>query len=201
MSNENPVQLVVYFQVIHESRSEDPWVTYWCSTNAISAGSNINIETQLAFSKQKMIEEVQQKHGHWCQRIDLVEVDSVLVAMKRGRVWHSGAKSAMHTSAIKEIFRTHYLMGIPIKLTMALVAKLCNIDLGALCDEAGFHRNYINITLGGKRTPSNDFVALVKSKIGVNPWEYAEWLQPKILSQETITPVKPLSDVRSDQTA
>lgn len=201
MSDNNPVQMVVYFQVIQESRAQDPWVTYWCSTNAISSGSTFNIEAHLGFSKRKMIEEVQRIHGHWCQHIDFIEVDSVLVAMKQGRVWHPGAKSAVHTSAIKEIFRTHYLMGIPIKLTVVLVAKLNNIDLGALCEEAGFHRNYINITLSGKRTPSNDFVTLVKSKIGVNPWEYAEWLQPKILSQETITPSELNTDERHDQTA
>ncbi len=201
MSDNNPVQMVVYFQVIQESRAEDPWVTYWCSTNAISSRSTFNIEAHLGFSKREMIEEVQRKHGHWCQRIDFIEVDSVLVAMKQGRVWHPGAKSATHTSAIKEIFRTHYLMGIPIKLTMALVAKLSNIDLGALCEEAGFHRNYINNTLSGKRTPSNDFVALVKSKIGVDPWEYAEWLQPTILSQETITPGELRTDELRDQIA
>lgn len=87
---------------------------------------------------------------------------------------------------VKSIFQLHRDMGVPIRYTVLLVFKWLQLDIGAVCAEAGFHRNYLNAALSGKRQASDLIREKMIEKIGLDPWLYAEWLKPTILSQETI---------------
>lgn len=189
MNKENPSQLVVYFQVLPESHAENPWVSYWYTSNQISGGLGFNFEAQISTSKLSMIEEVRQKHGHWCERIDFVEVEKLDVVMVRSGLWPKENKRAMTAEtkkAVRSMFWSNQRLGIPIRHTVMMVFKLLHIDIGAVCEEAGFHRNYLNAALSGKRQPSDLIRAKMVEKIGTDPWQYAEWIEPIILHTETI---------------
>jgi hypothetical protein len=75
-------------------------------------------------------------------------------------------------------------MGVPIRYTVLLVFKWLQLDIASVCEEVGFHRNYLNAALSGKRQPSEVIRAKMVDKLGLDPWDYAEWVLPTILDRE-----------------
>jgi hypothetical protein len=69
-------------------------------------------------------------------------------------------------------------------------ASDCSLDPPLVlyrCDHAaGF-----GVTKSGKRQPSDLIRAKLIEKIGFDPWQYAEWLKPTEISQETIQLAEP----------
>ncbi|HRH75976.1 MAG TPA: hypothetical protein PK129_01405 [Cellvibrionaceae bacterium] len=121
-------------------------------------------------------------------QIELIEVDDLdlVPAGRLSPILTERAMPARLHKDVKSIFQLHRDMGVPIRYTVLLVFKWLQLDIGAVCAEAGFHRNYLNAALSGKRQASDLIREKMIEKIGLDPWLYAEWLKPTILSQETI---------------
>ncbi len=142
-------------------------------------------------TKEAMVERIKNSPStiKYFSQIELIEVDDLyLVPMGRlSPIHNEHAMPARLARDVQSIFRLHQDLGVPIRYTVLLVFKWLQLDIGVVCAEAGFHRNYLNAALSGKRQPSDLIRAKMVEKIGLDPWLYAEWLKPTILSQETIS--------------
>lgn len=164
--------LIVHYQVTHKDVNP-PLVRYRCDH-----------KSGFAMTKEMMLERIKISPLtiKYFNQIELIEVDDLDLVL------HG---SATNPYAIKSLFETHRQLGIPIRYSVLLVFKWLQLDMGSFCAEAGFHRNYLNVVLSGKRQPSDLIRAKLIEKIGLDPWQYAEWLKPTVISQETIQLAKP----------
>lgn len=171
----NPIKksaLLVYFQVT-DCSLVPPLVRYRCDH-----------KSGFGMTKEMMLERVKISPLtiKYFNQIELIEVDDLDLVLH-------GLDTTPY--AIKSLFETHRRLGIPIRYSVLLVFKWLQLDIGAFCAESGFHRNYLNVVLSGKRQPSDLIRAKLIEKIGIDPWQYAECLKPTVISQETVQLAEP----------
>lgn len=171
--------MVVHYQVTHRD-IDPPLVRFRCDHKS---GFNL--------TKAQMLESIKKSSLtiKYFNLIELVEVDDLDLVPTLKRLSQIPTERAMpaFTHGLEPLFSLHRQMGVPIRYTVLLVFKWLQLDIASVCEEVGFHRNYLNAALSGKRQPSEVIRAKMVDKLGLDPWGYAEWVLPTILDREIIS--------------
>lgn len=175
--NELVATLVVHYQVTHRD-IDPPLVRYRCDHKS---GFNV--------TKAQMLESLKKspltiKYFNMIELVEVDDLDLVPSRMRLSPVQINREISENSAHGLEPLFSLHRQMGVPIRYTVLLVFKWLQLDIASVCEEVGFHRNYLNAALSGKRQPSEVIRAKMVEKIGLDPWGYAEWVLPTILDRE-----------------
>lgn len=169
----HPGVVDVYFEVIENG--DDPIVEY--------VGPK---KCGFGMTKSKMIETLADKFVETHGQLRLMQVKNLSTVVRHSIKASRGNVVALQSYQLESLFSRHSLAGIPIRATVALLGDVMGLDFGGLCKEAGVNRNYLNNTLKGVHAPSEHFKELVIQKLGIDPWQYAEWLEPDVISEEIV---------------
>lgn len=135
----------------------------------------------------KMITSTAEKYPEFNGQLRIMQVESLTPVCRTKVTRDEDGHVVLSQSQLKSLFVSNGNIGIPLVNTFNLLVELQGLRLDVLCRSLGITTDVLNDLLTGLQQPSDLIRSEMLNAIGIDPWQYAEWLGPVVIQEEMVS--------------